>query len=162
MANDTFATDYVHRVYAGGDPEYTRTAVVYAASAIKPGMAIYVEAGYAYPAIASTGLFSGIAQEKAGDDIDAYFAAGEVISYFPAGCGCEVWAMFAATTPTAAVTMYEGQWVALSATAGQLMLFAYTNAAQATDSNWNQVGRIAVETANHASYMRLAPIKLTE
>ena len=162
MADDSFEGIYVHRVYCGGAPVYTRSAIVYAATAIKPGMAIYVSGGYAYPAESTTKKFSGIACEKAGNDIDSYFSASESIQYFPAGCGCEVWAYFAATTPTAAATLYEGQKVALSATAGQLMLFAYTNATDITDSNITMVGRIAKQKANHASYLRLIPIKLSE
>jgi len=133
MASDTFASRSIGAVYAGEAGKETRRGMRKINEAgIYPSMAIRVHTdNFLYLAKNSDKIFSGIAADMPGEDLDTVYASGDIIEYFGATDDVDVWVWYVAQSP--AVNLVEGDVLVLSATDGMFMKFAYANATDITD-----------------------------
>lgn len=131
--SDTFASRGIGQVYAGeAGKETRRGARKINEAGIYPGYAIRVHTdNFLYLAKQSDKIFSGIAADMPGEDLDTVYASGDIIEYFGATDDVDVWAWYAAQSP--AVNLVEGDVLVLSTTDGMFMKFAYTDTAEETE-----------------------------
>jgi hypothetical protein len=137
--SDTFLSKSYGKVYCGdAHNEKRRKAVKIGEAGIYPGFAIRVAAGVAYLANSTDNIWSGIAADMPGEDLDTAYtysataSACDKIEYYGRHVGQEVFLWYLAQSP--AVNLLDGDCLVLSATDGLFMKFAYTDGTEATDA----------------------------
>lgn len=157
MASDTFATKRVSKVYVSGDK---RTESVVAGEAgIYPGYIIRIASDEkAYLCNNSDGQPSGIVEVPIGADLDTVIASGDMLEFYRIGQDTEVWMFLLYASPLAAIR--DGELITTSATDGKGMKWAYTDTAEATDSNAFNVGRASIVDTGHLTEDHLIKVNL--
>jgi hypothetical protein len=153
---DNFVDNEIYEVFAGGNPR-TELGLTGEAS-IYPGHAIRDDNGTIYLAKNSDKKCSGVMAKKRGVAIDVAYGSGDIGSYYPTGFGAIVWVYLKELSPAAAIR--KGDIAVLSATDGQVSLFAFTDSTDYLDTLMNAVGRVHSYNAGHVSAIRLVKLVL--
>lgn len=137
--SDTFLSKSYGHVYCGdAHNEKRRKAVKIGEAGIYPGFAIRVVSGVAYLASNSDNIWSGIAADMPGLDLDTAFTYSatakdcDLIEYYGRHVGQEVFLWYLAQSPP--VNLLDGDCLVLSATDGMFMKFAYADNTEITDA----------------------------
>ena len=119
----------------------TKTLVLHlCAEAVVPGGTCRVSSSQLYLTKASDKKFAGIVNCMAGHDLDtAYTAATDRAQFFPAGSGQVVWAIADYASP--APSLVRGDLMHLSTNDSKLLMFAYSNATDTSDTHIDFAGR---------------------
>ena len=152
MATDTHVALNYNDVYLGGSPKKVEWAVL--AEAVGPGDTMRLASdGKIYACKNSDGPAAGIMALAPGHAISADYTVGDLCPYHPRGCGNKVvvWRQLL----SAAVAMVVGNPIVVSSTDDQVQIFAYSDAAIATDTLNLRIGSCAKYHAGDASYAKL-------
>ena len=158
MADETYAGANIHHIYAGGDPATKWKAM---GEAVYPGDVIRIHSDDKIYACKSTDLYaSGVMGLTPGQDIDTIYTvtSGKLYPYYPVGQKTLVWVRLEATSP--AVAVRDGSFAIVGTEDGKVRAWAYTDAAEATDTLSTKVGRVVDIDAGHVSDDHIIKINL--
>ena len=155
--SETMASKLYWDIYLGGNP---KLKWAYAAEIVYPGYAIRLGTnGQIYLAKAGDLSVAGIMAKMPDHDVDAAYAIGDYIPYFPKGQDTDVAIFLALASPVVAIE--GGEKLALSAVDGKLKKHVYTNAAEATDLDTNVIGHALEYDETHVTATHVIPANLS-
>jgi hypothetical protein len=140
MTSDTFKSKHYGSVFCGEAGHEARARLRKIGEAgVYPGYVIRVHTdNFIYLAQQSDAIVSGVAAAMEGYDLDTVYTSGVAIEYYAKGSGMRVYVFLVAASPAPAPQ--PGNDCYISTTDGMVMVYAYADGTNYTDSVLGRVG----------------------